>query len=126
MPGDPIDFAAIMNRFDAILMGRKTYDEARQMAASGGGMPGMASYVVSTSLKPENEPHVTILNADLAKRLTVLKAEPGKDIWLFGGATLFRSLLELGVLDEVSVGIIPVLLGAGTPFLTECRQRQSL
>jgi dihydrofolate reductase len=46
-----------------------------------------------------------------------LKAEPGKDIWLFGGGTLFRSLLELRLVDSVAVALIPVLLGGGTPFL---------
>jgi dihydrofolate reductase len=46
-----------------------------------------------------------------------LREAPGKDIALFGGASLFRSLLDAGQVDTVEVSVIPVLLGAGTPLL---------
>jgi len=55
-----------------------------------------------------------------------LKAQPGKDIWLFGGGALFRSLLELGLVDAVGVAIIPVLLGGGVPLLPETHERAGL
>lgn len=42
---------------------------------------------------------------------------PGKDIWLFGGGLLFRSLVEAGLVDTVEVALIPVLLGGGIPLL---------
>jgi len=51
--------------------------------------------------------------------LAELKAKPGKDIWLFGGGLLFRSFLELGLVDGVEVAIIPVLLGGGLPLLPQ-------
>lgn len=46
-----------------------------------------------------------------------LRARPGKDIWLFGGGELFHSLLELDLVDTVEPAILPVVLGAGRPFL---------
>jgi dihydrofolate reductase len=46
-----------------------------------------------------------------------LKAQSGKDIWLFGGSNLFRSFLDAGLVDGVEVAVIPVLLGAGIPLL---------
>ena len=46
-----------------------------------------------------------------------LKAEPGKDIWLYGGGELFRALLTAGLVDTVELAVIPVLLGAGVPLL---------
>jgi dihydrofolate reductase len=49
--------------------------------------------------------------------VAALRAEPGKDIWLFGGGSLFRSLLNAGLVDTVEVAIIPVLLGGGIPLL---------
>ena len=55
-----------------------------------------------------------------------LKAQPGKDIWLFGGGSLFRSLLELGLVDTVGVAIIPVLLGGGVPLLPDTPERAGL
>ena len=52
----------------------------------------------------------------VAGAIADLKAKSGKDIWLFGGGMLFRSLLALGLVDTVEVAIIPVLLGEGIPL----------
>jgi dihydrofolate reductase len=60
---------------------------------------------------------VRIVNDDPRQFVAALKAEPGRDIWLFGGGELFRSLLEAGLVDTVEVAVIPVLLGAGVPLL---------
>ena len=49
--------------------------------------------------------------------VTELKAQSGKDIWLFGGGELFRSLVAAKLVDGVDVGLIPVLLGGGIPLL---------
>jgi dihydrofolate reductase len=45
---------------------------------------------------------------------------------LFGGGQLFRSLLEGGYVDVVEVGLIPVLLGRGVPFLPGLNRRATL
>jgi dihydrofolate reductase len=113
---DPeIDFGALMGSFDTIVLGRKTYEATRQQGG-GGGMPGMQVYVFSRTLRQEDCPGVTV-SATPAETLAALKAKPGKDIWLFGGGSLFRSLLELGLVDTVEVAIIPVLLGGGLSLL---------
>jgi dihydrofolate reductase len=49
--------------------------------------------------------------------LADLRSKPGKDIWLFGGGLLFRSLLEARLVDSVEVSVIPVLLGEGISLL---------
>jgi dihydrofolate reductase len=49
-----------------------------------------------------------------------------KDLWLFGGGSLFRSFAELGLVDTVEVGVIPVLLGEGVPLLPAPTKRVSL
>jgi len=56
----------------------------------------------------------------------VLFRSPGKDIALFGGGELFRSLLAAGLVDEVSVSVIPVLLGGGIPLLPAPANRARL
>ena len=113
---DPeIDFRALFGEFDTVLLGRKTYEATR---GYGGGMPGMSAYVFSRTLHASDCPSAT-LSADPAKTLEQLKATPGKDIWLFGGGSLFRSLLDLGLVDTVEVAIIPVLLGGGLKMLPE-------
>jgi dihydrofolate reductase len=113
---DPdIDFNAIFTAFDTVLMGRKTYEVTKQ-PGSDGGMPGMQSYVFSRTLQPADCPGM-ILSDNPKETIHDLKSKAGKDLWLFGGGSLFRSLLELGLVDSVEVAIIPVLLGGGTSLL---------
>lgn len=112
---DPeIDFGALMGSFDTVLLGRKTYQGAR--GRRGGGMPGFGTIVFSRTLDPNDCPGVQVSN-DPAKTIAELKAAPGKDIWLFGGGSLFRSLLDLGLVDALEVAVIPVLLGGGLSLL---------
>ena len=113
---DPdIDFGALMSSFDTILLGRKTYEAARSQGG-GGGMPGMRPYVLSRTLRQSDCPGVTV--SDNARgTVEKLKGASGRDIWLFGGGTLFRSLLGLGLVDTVEVAVIPVLPGGGVPLL---------
>lgn len=114
---DPsIDFAALYKEFDTIVIGRKTYEV---MTAQGGhgAMPGLDVVVFSRTLRPATHPGVRIVNDDPGTYVAALKAKPGRDIWLFGGGALFRSLLDAGVVDTVEVAVVPVLLGAGVPLL---------
>lgn len=112
---DPdIDFRTLMGAFDTLLLGRKTYETTRRHGS--GGMPGMQVYVFSRTLRQEDCPGVVVSDKP-AKTLAAIKSTPGKDIWLFGGGLLFRSFLELGLVDSVEVAVIPVLLGDGLPLL---------
>ena len=123
---DPeIDFVGMMARFDTVLMGRRTF-EAVQAQGGGGSMPGVASVVVSRTLRQEDHPGVAIIAEDVGGALSRLRAGPGKDIWLFGGGSLFRSLLDLGLVDTIEVAVIPVLLGGGIPLLPARSQRTTL
>jgi dihydrofolate reductase len=106
------DFSALFKQFDTIIAGRATFEP---MAAAGrSSMPGMKTIVVSTTLRPEDYPHVVVVPG--IEPLTDLKASPGKDIWLFGGGKLFRSLADAGMVDTVEVSVIPILLGDGVPL----------
>ncbi len=109
-----IDFGALFDEFDTLLMGRRTYEGLLEQA---GGFWGKEVLVVSRTLRPEDHPDVTLLSDQLRGTLRNLRSGPGKDIWLFGGGALFRSLLELDCVDTVEPAIIPVLLGGGVPFL---------
>jgi dihydrofolate reductase len=121
---DPeLDFGAMFGRFDTILLGRKTYEATR--GGGGGGMPGVKSYVFSRALMQADARGVTVSN-DPSQTVSALKAQPGKDIWLFGGGLLFRSLLELRLVDTMEVAIIPVLLGGGVPLLPDTPVRAGL
>jgi dihydrofolate reductase len=116
IPMDPeIDFSALFAEFDTLLMGRKSWEAARRQG-NGGGMPGLKSFVFSTTLRPQDCPGAT-LSSDPGGTVRQLKEQPGKSIWLFGGGSLFRSLLELGLVDQVQLGLVPVLLGDGQPLV---------
>lgn len=113
---DPdIDFNTMFAGFDTVLLGRRTYEVTRQQGG-GAEMPGIQSYVFSRTLSPADCPGVTV-SSDPKGTVDALKARPGKDLWLFGGGSLFRSFLQLGLVDSVEVAIIPVLLGEGIPLL---------
>ncbi|HEY8165038.1 MAG TPA: dihydrofolate reductase family protein [Gemmatimonadaceae bacterium] len=124
---DPdIDFAAMFAEYDTLLMGRTTYE----LMKKGGGdvRPGMQTIVFSRTLRPKDHPGVTIVSDRIKEKIDELRAMPGKDIWLFGGGQLFRSLLELGCVDTIEPAIIPVVLGKGIPMVpaTDVRARLEL
>jgi dihydrofolate reductase len=111
-----IDFKAIFAQFDTLLVGRKTYEAMLAMGGGGGMTSGVQSIVVSRTLKQADHPKATIVS-DVERIVSDLRSKPGKDIWLFGGGELFRSLLQAGLVDGVEVAIIPVVLGGGIPLL---------
>ena len=113
IPSDPdIDFGALFAQFDTFLLGRRTFE-----AMGGQGQSkGTRTVVVSRTLKPADHPGVTVIADGLADAVAALKAQKGKDIWLFGGGELFRSLVSLGLVDTVEVALVPVLLGGGIPL----------
>ena len=114
---DPsIDFDLLYKEFDTVVMGRKTYEAAAAQGGNGA-MPGLEVVVFSRSLPPASHNGVRIVNDDPGAVVAALKAKPGKDIWLFGGGSLFRSLLDAGMVDSVEIAVMPVLLGAGIPLL---------
>lgn len=114
---DPaIDFAALYKEFDTVVMGRKTYEVGKAQGTYGA-MPGLDVIVFSRTLPAATHPGVSIVNDDPADVVKALKAKPGRDIWLFGGGKLFRSLLDAGLVDTVELAIMPVLLGSGVPVL---------
>ena len=111
---DPaFDFAAFYAEFDTLLIGRKTFE----VTGGGGGMPNMATYVFSRTLRQSDYPKVTVVSDGAAEVVAGLRAKPGKDIWLFGGGELFRSLADAMLVDTVEVALVPILLGGGLPLL---------
>ena len=116
---DPaIDFAAMYRDYDTAVMGRKTYEVMAAMGGEqAGSMPGIEVVVFSMSLEPVARPGFRIVPDDPVKVVKALKKKPGKDIWLFGGGALFRTLLDAGLVDTVEIAVSPVLLGEGIPLL---------
>ncbi len=104
-------------RVDAIFIGRKSYEMAQQYADSNHGqmvpgMPSMIEYVFSTTLTSVKKGAILVSEDSLneAKRI---KAKPGKDIWLYGGASLTDAFMKEGLVDELWLSVHPILLGSG-------------
>jgi dihydrofolate reductase len=119
---DPgFDFGALIGQFDTLLMGRRTFDLAQSQGSLLKSMR-MKTVVVSTTLRDGQHKDVTILSSGIAEAVAALKAESGKDMWLFGGGVLFRGLLDAGLVDSVELAVSPVLLGGGVRLLPEGRR----
>ena len=123
---DPeIDFAAMTKRYDTFLIGRKTFDAMRRMGSGLQETKGIQNIIFSRTLRPADYPKARI-EADAVRVVRELRGQPGKDIALFGGGDLFRSLLEARLVDHVEVAMIPVLLGGGIPLLPSPAPRAKL
>jgi dihydrofolate reductase len=123
---DPdFDFGELWAQFDTLLMGRLTYEAAIARLGESS-MQGMKTIVVSRTLSQADHPKATIIPELTRERMQELRAQSGKDIWLFGGGALFRLLLEMQEVDTVEVSLIPVLLGGGVSLLPPPAQRTKL
>lgn len=114
---DPsIDFGALFKQFDTAVMGRRTHE---MMTAQGGNgaMPGLEVVVFSRTLPSKTQKGIRIVNDNATEAVKSLKAKPGGDIWLFGGGSLFRSLLDAGLVDSVELAVMPVMIGSGIPVM---------
>jgi dihydrofolate reductase len=115
-------------RADAFLFGRRTYE---LFAGSWGALDdhrthpiGVAlhttpKYVASTTLTAPRWAGTTVLSGDLAAAIADLKAQPGGELQVHGSGTLIRWLLENGLVDEMTLLIIPVVLGQGTRLFSD-------
>lgn len=124
---DPeIDFDAMAREFDTLLMGRRTFTAIGAMGGGGGPFGEMKIVVASRTLEPRDHKGVTIISGPIDEAVRALKQVPGKDIWLFGGGELCRSLLDLRLVDAIEVAIIPVVLGGGVPLVAPPAARATL
>jgi dihydrofolate reductase len=112
-PDEDYGFAATEARTGAYVIGARTYREMG--GAAGGAVP---TYVVTHDATLATGRNVRPYSGDLAQLIDTVRAEidPGKDICVFGGGRLVTQLLELGLIDELGVSVIPVVLGSGVPF----------
>jgi dihydrofolate reductase len=102
-------------RIDTAIMGRKTFIAGLKMG--GGKIPGgFAYYVFSRTESPGEKYGVTFVKDSPAVFVSKLRKQSGKDIWLMGGGELTRDFLKADLVDELHLGIIPLLLGDGIPL----------
>jgi dihydrofolate reductase len=112
---------------DSLLLGRRGYEEfaaywphqnpAENDFASI--MNDTPKYVASTTLTEVEWQNSTLLEGDLTESITALKEQPGKNIGMSGSATLVRSLLEQGLVDELRLLMHPLVVGQGAKLFPD-------
>lgn len=112
---EKIDFSQYFKRFDAFFFGRRTYEMAKGMF--GKPQKGIRNFVFSNTLAAVDE-NFTLISGDCKEQVEAMQQQQGKDIALYGGASLLASFLDLQLVNEISISFIPVLLGAGKPMVS--------
>jgi dihydrofolate reductase len=105
---------------DALLLGRRTYEEFAAFWPTENGGDPMADYmndtpkhVVSTTLRELSWRSSSLIDRDVAESVGALKREQGRNILIYGSPTLVRSLLRDGLLDELDLLVHPIVVGGG-------------
>ena len=126
---------AAMVEADAMMFGRKTYEEFAAFWPSQSSddqefadyMNNTPKFVVSTTLEePLEWNNSTLIDGDVAEEITKLKQQPGKDISISGSGILVRSLLQDDLLDELRLMVHPVVVGSGKRLFEEGSDQKAL
>jgi dihydrofolate reductase len=113
-----------LERSDAMLMGRRTYEMfsriwARPRDDYAAAIYNMRKYVFSSTLQGADWNNTEIIRTDVAAAVRDLKRQDGKDIVLYGHGPVGQALLEADLLDELNLWIHPVVVGRGTQLFRE-------
>jgi dihydrofolate reductase len=113
MPKD-YSMAEFFRTIDTAILGRKTYDVVKTM---GGGFSGNIHYYVMSRTLPAGERDGLIFTRETPVALVEeMRRQKGKDIWHMGGGELARDFLKADLIDELHLGVLPVVLGEGIPL----------
>ena len=133
-PGSESFFDKFLPGIDTIFYGRVSYDMWGQYQPAENApaaekklwdaVHSKKKYVFSKNPKEDNR--TNFIRSDIARRVNEMKAEPGKNIWLYGGANLITEFINAGLVDNYLVAIFPVILGAGKPLFSNITKRVGL
>lgn len=113
-------YQKLMSSIDAVIIGRKTYAVASTVPNP---YPGKRVIVLSNSLKSVSA-GMELYSGDLEALLSKLHTEGIQHIWVDGGSVITQ-FLSSGLVDTMTLSVIPVLLGSGIPLFQEIGQEIS-
>jgi dihydrofolate reductase len=132
---DPdMGFINFLNQIDTILYGRKSYDLWGQFTPESEddaekemweAVHSKQKYVFSRT-QTGTDNNAIFINNQVVEEVNKLKNIPGKNIWLYGGASLITSFMNLGLVDEFRLSVHPVILGEGKPLFIDIQERINL
>jgi dihydrofolate reductase len=107
---------AFMTSVDTKVLGRKTYEVSRRMGAKFDSKS--RNIVFSRHAPPADAPSgVEFVNDAIARFVSRLREQPGKDIWLMGGGEIIASFLDEQAIDEFVISVVPIFIGEGIPLI---------
>ncbi len=111
---------------DTIIMGFSTYDQITTSLS-----PDLWPYkeqttYVMTRREMSSRMGVVMVNGSLHGLISRLKEDPGKDIWICGGARIINQLVELDLIDSYHISVIPIILGDGLALFDKRENSLSL
>ena len=110
---------------DAIFWGRKTFEKGIEMMGDEENSDGIMNYVFSRSARESRRRDVKFVSQNVKEFVEDLTHQEGKNISLMGGGDLARTFFQENLIDEIILGIQPVILGRGIPlFLPHDRQTE--
>ncbi|WP_034551289.1 dihydrofolate reductase family protein [Carnobacterium funditum] len=110
-------FSVFLNACDTLILGKTAYNDLPSGSIEL--FAGKRIVVLTHSTdKPKTE-NIEFFNGDLATLVKDLKLIAGKDIWVFGGASVCNSLIKEDLIDEYIIGMIPVIVGNGTRLFAD-------
>ena len=123
--GCDLGFSEFLNGVDVTIMGRNTYELSR---SHGPIFPEKQNYVFSKTLKELNDNDNTklVMHESPIDFVQRLKQEIGKNIWIIGGSSLNRELLNAGLVDDLILTVHPVFLGKGIQLFDGSAARHDL
>lgn len=127
-------FDRFLPEIDTIFYGRVTYDlwgqyQPGENASADekklwNSVHGRNKYVFSKN--PPQDDRATYISTDIENSVREIKNQPGKNIWLYGGAKLVTSFINAGLVDTYLLAVFPVILGDGKPLFSHIKRRVGL
>lgn len=128
---DDMDFNSFLSQIDTIFYGRVSYDswgnfqpDADTSAAEKKLWKEVHSkkkFVFSSQNRQDS--NATFINSDITARVNEIKKQPGNDIWLYGGASLIKTFIQLDLVDTYRISVHPIVLGNGKPLFEDLKDR---
>lgn len=131
---DEMNFDVFLDSIDTMFYGRVSYeawgtyqpgsDISEAEKSLWKGIHAKNKFVFTRSATAYD--HATVISRDLAEKVEQIKKQDGKDIWLYGGANLIKTFIQLGLIDEYRISVHPIVLGSGKPLFEDLRNRIGL
>ncbi|GAA3780608.1 dihydrofolate reductase family protein [Flavobacterium ginsengiterrae] len=131
---DDMNFPDFLKSVDTIFYGRISYDEWGNYQADENAdaaekemwneIHSKNKFVFSSQNREDK--NAVFISSDIIDKVNEVKNQPGRDIWLYGGANLIKTFINLNLIDVYKISVHPVALGSGKPLFENLSQRIAL